>query len=718
MTEQELKMLIDRKEHQALSYYGGSLSKERELAIEFYNGNLDVEAPEGTSKFVSTDVRDAIDGMLPDILDIFLSSDDVVKFEPVGPEDEGGAKQATDAANYVFYKQNNGALILYEWFKTAMLEKNGVVKYWWETSEKKTEETYEALTDAQVQSLLQDKNVTVVAHTQLEDGTHDITINVTKNKDKICIKPIPSEEFLIDIDHTSVSMKDCAFCAHRTRLTASQLLEMGIDVKELGITAGDENPTAFTPEAQARRRYTEERGANVNDEQMYGYLEAYVMADMDNDGYDELRMVRRVNGTIVSNDKFDHIPFAAICPNIIPFRFHGLSIADMVLDIQKTKSVIVRQQLNSLYLANNPRIAVQENALVDLDDLLVSRAGGIIRTRVPPAQAMVPIETRFVGQQAFPMLEYQDTVKESRTGFTRYSQGMDADSLNKTATGVSLITTASAKRQKLIARMFAETGIKDLFKGIIFLLNKYNTKPMTIRLRNEWVDIDPRSWDTGWDMTVNVGLGTGDKTQQIAMLQNVVGIQNMLMDRGKAYMVQDVNLYNSARRMAELSGFKQQSEFFTPPSEQNQPPQMPPPPEVVKMQMENDEAKMKVASAERIKGAEMQHGETIANIQSQTNIAVAKINAEKDKEIAAAKIKADAELEMFKANLQKEMDLEEKQFTAAMEEKRRKHEESKNNSSEKEKEKSKPSHEIHVHYDKTRKVAKKNSDGSWVMESE
>lgn len=710
MTEEELKTLIDRKEHQALSYYGGSLSKERELAIEYYHGNIDVPAEEGTSKFVSTDVRDAIDGMLPDILDIFLSSDDVVKFEPVGPEDENGAKQATDTANYVFYKQNNGALILYEWFKTAMLEKNGIVKFWWEDSEKQTEETYEGLTDEQLAQLASDPNVEITAHTQTENG-HDVTVKVKRNKGKICIKPIPSEEFLIDVDHTSISLLDCPFTAHRTRLTASQLLEMGIDVKALGITAGDENPTAFTPEAQARRRYTEERGLSGTDTTMYGYLEAYVLADFDGDGYDELRLVKRVNGTIVENEKFDHVPFAAICPDIMPFRFHGLSIADLILDVQKTKSVIIRQMLNSLYLANNPRIAVQENAVVDLDDLLISRAGGIIRTRIPPGQAMMPVETRFVGQQAFPMLEYQDTVKEARTGFTRYSQGMDADSLNKTATGVSLITTASAKRQKLIARMFAETGLKDLFKGIIFLLNKYNNKPMAIRLRNEWVNVDPRSWNTGWDMTVNVGLGTGDKTQQLAMLQNVVGMQNMLLQTGKAYMVQDVNLYNSARRMAELSGFKQQSEFFTPPSDTNQPPQMPPPPEVVKIQMENDEAKMKVASAERIKGAEMQHGEQIAKIQSATNIEVAKINAQKDKEIAAAKIKADAEIELFKANLQKEMDLESKQFEAAMREKENEREHEKE---EKMEEKKDPT--IHIHMPKGKRIAKKNPDGSWFAE--
>jgi hypothetical protein len=197
--------------------------------------------------------------------------------------------------------------------------------------------------------------------------------------------------------------------------------------------------------------------------------------------------------------------------------------------------------------------------------------------------------------------------------------------------------------------MFAETGIKDLFKGILRLLSTYNTKPMVLRLRNKWVNVDPRAWKTSWDMTVSVGLGTGDKSAQIQMLQTVVGMQDMLLKGGKSHLVSDMNLFNSANRLSELSGYKNEEEFFTAPSQDNPPPQPPPPPEIIKIQAESEEAKMKVASAERMKGAEMQHGETVAQIQERANISIAQINAKKDKEIANMKIQADAQLAMFEA---------------------------------------------------------------------
>ena len=681
MDEAALLNLISEEEERSMSYFGGSLSAEREKALEFYYGNLDIQAAEGRSAVVSTDVRDAIDGMLPDLLDVFLSSNEVVKFEPSGPEDEKAAKQASEYANYVFYRQNNGALILYEWFKTALLEKNGVVKYWWENSEKVSRETYEGLNEAQFQMLAADENVEIVAHTETpvpqdqmpqmppqaqgqpqapmqQPMMHDVTIAVKKNKGKICIQTIPPEEFLISMSHTSLSMKDCRFAAHRSKKTASQLLEMGIDVTDM--PDGDDNPTDYTPEALARRRFAEERMPQTpTGVKEYGVLDCYVVADVDGDGFDELRHVIRINKTVMVNEEAELIPFAAICPAIMPFRFYGLSIADLLIDIQRNKSVLKRQMYDSLYLANNPRIGVQEN-MVNLDDLLVSRPGGIVRFRGPPGQSMMPIETRFVAKESFPMLEYEDSVKESRTGFTRYSQGMDADSLNKTATGISLITTASGKRLKLVARMFAETGIKDLFKGIVHLMSKYNTKPQLMRLRNTWETVDPRQWSTEWDMTVTVGLGTGDKTQQLQMLQNIVGMQKMLLEGGKTNLVHDDNLFNAARRMTELSGFKHEEEFFMAPNEQNPPPQQPPPPEVLKMQADTEEAKMKVASAERIKGAEMQHGEsiaqiqeranvTIANINSQTQKEIAALNAQKDKDIAEMKMRADAESLLYKS---------------------------------------------------------------------
>jgi hypothetical protein len=639
MTEDELLSQFSSEESQALGYFSGDLSSERERALEYYHGNLESKyaAPEGRSDIVSTDVKDGVDGMLPDLLDIFLSSDDVVRFDPHGPEDEKATKQATDACNYVFYKQNPGALILYEWFKSALMEKNGVVKFYHSKYATPKVETYEALTEPQFQSLLQTPGVEVLAHSAAPDpsmpgmSVHDVRVRVIDQHGKFCIEGMPSEEFLICPDHSSLSMRDVRFAAHRKKLTVSKIREMGIDVDP--DEGGTDSTKEFSPEWSSRRRYYEERDygeKNPTDESLKELVvtEASMLADYDGDGYAERRKVIKIGNKIYFNDYADHVPFAAICPNIMPYRFFGLSTADDLMDIQLLKTGIWRGSMDSLSFALRPQIGVMES-MVNLDDLLVRRPGGVVRFKTNPNMAWSPLEHRFVGQAAFPMLEYADAVKENRTGHTRYSQGLDANSLNKTATGVSLITNASQKRLKLIARMFAETGLKDLFRGLNGLIIKHNPKPMMIRLRNEFTEVDPRTWKSEWDMTVNVGLGTGDKAAQAAHLQQVMQVQ-MGLKQVAPHIVSDTNLYNSAKRVAETSGFKTEGEFFTAPGPQNPPPQPPPPPEIVKAQMEAQANQEKLASQERVKQMELENGQTVAEIQRQASIAVAEIKATTD----------------------------------------------------------------------------------------
>ena len=640
MNEEELKTQIANEERQALGYFTGDLSFERERALEYYNGKLDVAAPEGRSDYISTDVRDAIDGMLPDLLDVFLSSDDVVKFEPQGPEDVQATEQATDAVNYVFHRQNNGALTLYEWFKSALMEKNGVVKYYYDPHTAPQVESYEGLNDLEFQALMQAPRAEVMEHSGSPDpqnpgmNLHDVKVRIA-GEGKICVEGVPSEEFLVCADHRSLSLKDVRFAEHCRRLTVSQIRSMGYDIDDEA--PDDPRNVEWTPEWNARRRYYEERERmeSTRDPSLreLWFSEITILADFDGDGIAERRRVAKAGSTIVYNDYADHVPFAAICPNIMPYRFYGLSIADVVADIQKIKSIVGRATIDSLYQALVPRIGVMEN-MVNLDDLLVARPGGVIRFKTNPSMAMMPIEHRFVGQQAFPFIEYMDAVKENRTGFTRYSQGMDADSLNKTARGITAIQNAASKRLKLIARMFAETGMKDLFKGILGLLVKHNSKPLVMRLKNEWTLVDPRSWKTSWDMTVNVGLGTNDKPQQAAQLQQLMMIQGSMRQNGMTHIASELNVYNAAKRLAEANGYKQEGEFFTAPGQNNPPPQQPPPPEVIAKQMETQVEQAKIQASQQGKAAEMENSRAIAQIQSQTNIAVAQIKSETDKQLA------------------------------------------------------------------------------------
>ena len=198
---------------------------------------------------------------------------------------------------------------------------------------------------------------------------------------------------------------------------------------------------------------------------------------------------------------------------------------------------------------------------------------------LPGQGHILPLDTPLVAAQAFPMLEYIDGVRENRTGVTRYMQGLDADTLNKTASGINQIMTAAQQRVELIARVFAETGVKDLFRKILELVNRHQSAPRIIRLRNRWVPMDPREWNTEMDVSISVGLGTGNKDQMLMHLRNLleIQVQAIRMQGGvDGPLVRLENVYNTLARLVENAGLKSADPYFTDPAQR--PPAPPPPP--------------------------------------------------------------------------------------------------------------------------------------------
>lgn len=697
INDDTLPGIIEGEVARAIGHWDGQLSGDRAREFDYYYGKPFGNEVEGESQVVSTDVADTIEGILPIILSIFTASDDVVRFDPNGPEDEQQAKQQTEVANYVFYRQNNGFLVLYEWFKDALIQKNGIVKYWWEEKESNTKESYQGLTENEYQGLISDesyKKVEVLEHEQRDDpiaaqkiamlrhqiGTqappeqkqvllgqleaqpapqiHDVTLRRTKDDSKICIQAIPPEEFGISAQHNCISIQDAPFCYHRSRMTRSQLREMGCPDSIIE-AIGTSNEPDITPESLARDRFLDMTWQNDSekiDKQIW-VTECFIRLDWDGDGIAELRHVIMPGRTVWVNEETDHINFAALTPIIMPHRWIGRSVSELVMDIQFTKSVIWRQMLNNLYLTNNPRKAVLSSAggivQANLDDLLTSRPGGIMREYVP--NAIRNEEVPFVAGASFPMLEYMDGIKETRTGVTRYNQGTDADTLNKTARGIQMIQAAGAQRTSLIARIFAETGVKDLMRGIVYMLSKYSSKAMTVKLRNQWVDVDPREWKTQYNMTVNVGLGTGNKDVQLAHLNALHQQQVELMKTGRGYMVSDENIYNLYQKMSEAMGFKHPELFVTDP--QRIPPQAkqpPPNPDMIKIQAESQQGQAKLQQADKKITIDAKLQEMLAQIEAQSAIAVANINNASKEKIAAMQIQAQGQITVYETNAEQQ----------------------------------------------------------------
>lgn len=656
MDKGDLKSLIASEISDASGYVGGDLSDQRSKSLDYYLGEPFGNEREGYSKVVSRDLAETVEWLKPSLLKTFAASEQAVRFEAEGPEDEDQADQETDYCNYVFYRENEGFLILYTWFTDALLQKNGIIKIYWDESEKSTRESYKGLDDDEFMKLMDDPELSPVEHNE-SNGLHDIVFRRTKKIGKVKIDPVPPEEFLINRDHNSLSMTDAAFVAHKTEIRVSDLISMGYDRALIeSLPADDGAPDTY--EETARKHLSDEYSeTNRNDKSMrkIRVYECYIRVDYDDDGIAELRKVTYAGEEILDNEEVDRIPFEAITPIILSHKFHGLSIYDMIGDLQLIKSTLWRQMLDNLYLTNNPTREVAEGA--KLDDLLTHKSGGIVRTKVPGLVNNLTIP--FVAGSSFPMLEYLDRASQKRTGVSESLMGNNQSILSDTAHGIERLMSAAEAKVELIARIFAETGVKGMFRQIHELLQKHQDKQKVIKLRNRWVPVDPREWRERTNMTIKVGLGTGDRMKMASAVGQILEIQEKIMSSGGGgVLVTPRNIYNAVTDLAKYQGLNDAQSYFTDPSSPDaRPPDAGPNVELEKiraeMQMQQDGFQHKM-QAEQIK-AQSAMREMSAGLAADKEIEIIRINAERERE--AMNLRAEAEIEEMKAQIRRETEI-------------------------------------------------------------
>jgi hypothetical protein len=534
----KLKGILESEIDSSIGFIESETTDERKRSLEYYQRHQYGNEVEGRSQIVTSEVAEAVDGSLPQLMRIFTQTKDFVKFIPRKPEDEMGANQATDFANWVI-EQNNGVILFHNWFKDALLQKVGVVKAFWDTQESVNEEEYNNLTDDELLMLLQDEKMEITEQETIEESIldelgqeifikkHDVKVKKREETGQIVIQNVPPEEFLISKKATTIS--DAPFVAHRKLITRSELIAMGFD-EDIVATLPSYDDISFSSEKIARfsnGEHPHEQDSLDDSMQTVEVFECYLKTDFDDDGIAELRRIVYSGSEILYNEPCDYVPFYSICPYPMPHKFFGQSLADRAMDIQLIKSTVTRQMLDNLYLTNNARVGAVEGQ-VNLDDLLSVTPGGIVRMKSP--NAVVPFNIQPVANQAFPMLEYLDNIQAKRTGVNDMAQGLDPNILqNVTAAAIAASTKASSGKLELIARVFAESGVKELFKGILHLSTKYQDKAVTIALRGKYVQMDPRTWSNLYDVSVNVGLGTGDKEEQVANLGFVLNKQEEII---------------------------------------------------------------------------------------------------------------------------------------------------------------------------------------------
>ena len=613
MDNDALGSVISREITESLNHFDTEYTQDRVDALDYYLGRPFGNEVEGRSSVVSTEVADVVEQIMPSMMRIFTGTDKVVRFAPRTEEDVEKAEQATDYVNFVLQNDNDYYRILYNFIKDSLLFKVGVIKVAWDETDEIKQQSYEGLDESELALLLanpdveiveQDTSVVIAGDPELgieEVLNYDVTLRTKTKSGRIRCENVPPEEFLVN--RRAKSLEDARFICHRTTMTVSELVSMGYDQEEIETYAG---VGELEVDMERRKRFEDLDAQNDYNhadpsQREVPVYESIIKVDFDEDGVAELRRVLSIGDGgehVLENDIIDYIPFAVISPILMPHRLIGRSIFDLTKDLQVIKSTLMRQYLDSTYLSVMPRVVAVEGQ-VNIDDLLEGAPGSVIRTRTPGA--VQPLSTGGVGGEIQPLMRYLDEIKEQRTGMSKASQGLDANALqSSTAAAVAATVKGAGQKLESYARTIAETGMKDLFRIVLKLVSTYQQQPRIIRLRNKFVPIDPREFE-GFDIVVNVGLGTMDEQEKMSRLMEIIVKQEQILQTlGPNNPLVGMDQYaNTLRQYVELAGMKDASRYFKDPAQaqmmqQQQPQQQQPNPELIKIQQDFELKKAKL----------------------------------------------------------------------------------------------------------------------------
>ncbi|PWL17403.1 phage portal protein [Falsochrobactrum shanghaiense] len=696
MDDVDLASLVRAGISSAISYDDTELSGRRARAIEYYRGQMsDVPAMEGRSSVTSHDLSDNIGWILPGLMRVFTASETIAVYEPQNPQDDAFAKQATDYINYVFMRECDGYRVLSQGFHEGLLFGNGIWKHWWDHSVEYETLDYTGLGDIEFTQLVSDDDVEVLQHTaditvetvtdpetgqpvEQEVVTHAVKIKRVISTGRLKICSIPPEEFLINSGAKSI--EDATLLDHRSMRTKQSLIADGHDrqkVMELAASSDLDD----SEEQTARWKSADLSKADGVDPLMVEVEvhEVYLRCDYDGDGHAEWRKVVMAGsgdgGVILANDEWsDDVPFSDAVPIPEPHRWNGRSLFDELEDVQRVKTVLLRQTLDNLYLANRPQRKVIKNQIENLDEVVNPSFGGMILMKT--MDAVQDLAVPFVADKSYPMLGYMDELSEKRTGVSRQSMALDPDALqNQTAAGQMMAQSAAYAKIELYARNIAETGLKRLFRCLLKLIVRHQDRPRTIRLRDQWVEMDPRSWNANMDVTVSVGLGSGSRDRDLAILQQIAAKQELIIAQGgPGNGIVTLEQYaNTLRKIVETAGIRNPDSFFTELTQDKlqamqQGQEQKPDPEVQKAQAQIQLEQMKAQAH-----AELEQQKAAAGIQAQRERMQLELQAARERgelemslmrEKAAAQLQLDREKAEVSAQLRREEMLLEAELTA------------------------------------------------------
>lgn len=620
MEDREIVAFLAGKIDQALNDDDGDLSASRQENLDYYLGEPHGDERTGYSQYRSREVLETVEWCLPALLRIFTAGDRVVSFSPGGLEDEAQAEQETEAVNEALMQNGEYFLTVYNWIKSALLEPVAYVKTWMEKTTEVKGEEYAGLTEAELAQLVADKEVEVLEQSEYPDVDpltgqpivlYSLKVRRTCTYPRLRVEPTPGEETLIDESHTRLCLDEAEFTCHRVRKTYSWLVSNGYDREALD----DINPEAgreFGGE-KANRLFTEDESWSDDDDgddpslRTFWVHECSVLLDVDGDGIAERRQIVLIGDKVFDNEEYDHQPLVPLCAIPMPHRHPGLAEADLVKDLQRLRSTLIRQLLDNIYRVNRPKQRVGVNALTDDGKTLQSLLDPLAEY-IPcedPNAIVAEVQSSFVGE-LLPVIQFFSESQQTRTGVAP-QMSLDPNVLQQSTAGAfqGALEQAS-QRLELIARIFAETGFKWLALKVHRLLKEHSQRPIMLKRRGQWMEVNPADWRDRQNVTVHVGLGFNDKTKEVMLAQTILAAQQAVMasPMGGAGIVTPENVLNALEDLVTANGKKAAERYFSPP----QPPQPPAPdPNMVLAQAQaqamqlDAESKMLRAQVEQMK---------------------------------------------------------------------------------------------------------------------
>ena len=623
---------------------------DRLRAIEYYQGKMvDTPADEGRSKMVSRDVRANIKKVLPSIMRTIFGCDEVVEFQPVGEGDEQGAEQASDYINRVVLPECNGIDAIYSAVHDACLVRNGILKWWFEEKQSVKFSEHTGLTEEELTVLAEADGISLLSHDEYEENTdlgpvmlHDVKIRREFTDKSIKVAAVARENFLIHPD--AMTLQDSVLTGEKTTMRRSDLIALGYD-RELieGLALADDDEY----EEDARRETARETSQNHRANDLVDYYDLYVRVDMDDDGIAELRHMCFAGGLAEDNllldEECDEIQLCDVKVMVQPHQWEAISIADDLMDIQRGKTVLLRQTLDNIYWQNNPQPVMQEGAISNPDAVYNPEFGLPIKVKqgFDVRAAMNFVQVPFVAKDSFGMMEYLDSEAQDRTGVSDASAGLAPDALqNMTAKASAMIEQAGIGQTELMVKNIANSLV-PFFRGLLKLCIRHQDKERTVRLKGEWVSYDPRHWNADMDCTVNTGLGAGTRERDMMMMQQVLMLQEkMLAGFGPDNpFVKPDNVHNTVSKMVESAGLKTPSLYFTEPDPEEVQAKL----EAMRNQPNPEQEKMK---------AQMQIEQ--AKMQAQAQLEQQKLQADMQKSQMQADVARDKEQAQLQADIQTE----------------------------------------------------------------